>query len=175
MNICSVYARQDGTIAHVADSTFPITPDPDTTRVIQFSIDAYPVEYQHISDNSKTAFWDGANLQIDSVVYLNAAWVAARQTEITQADVKAIARTLMLSDAKNYLSAQLQSASPNVQTIFTTVKNYVDGNATLTQMLTNQIALFNTAYGVTVNPAGVTAADRTRYLICCQLVLATIA
>lgn len=88
---------------------------------------------------------------------------------------KAVARTLMLSDAKNYLSAQLQSSSPNVQTIFNTVKAYVDGNATLSQMVTNQIALFNSAYGVTVNPAGATAADRARYLVCCQLVLATIA
>lgn len=95
--------------------------------------------------------------------------------EISESETKAIARTLMLSDAKNYLSNQLQSASPNVQTIFNTVKAYVDNNPTLTQMLTNQIALFNVAYGVTINPSGATAADRTRYLICCQLVLATIA
>lgn len=94
---------------------------------------------------------------------------------LTSEQTKAIARQLMLSDAKNYLSNQLQAASPNVQTIFNTVKEYVDNNSTLTQMLTNQISLFNTAYGVTINPAGATAADRTRYLICCQLVLATIA
>lgn len=102
--------------------------------------------------------------------------IAAHNAQsLTPEQQKAIARTLMLSDAKNYLSNQLQAASPNVQTIFNTVKAYVDGNPTLTQMLTNQIALFNTAYGVTINPAGATAADRTRYLICCQLVLATIA
>jgi hypothetical protein len=95
--------------------------------------------------------------------------------ELSASETKAVARTLLLSDAKNYLSNQLQSASPNVQTIFNTVKAYVDSNATLAQMLSNQIALFNTAYGVTVNPAGATAADRARYLICCQLVLATIA
>ncbi len=96
-------------------------------------------------------------------------------TQLTTAQTQAVARTLMLSDAKNYLSNQLQSAAPSVQTIFTTVKAYVDGNATLSQMVTNQIALFNSAYGVTVNPAGATAADRARYLVCCQLVLATIA
>jgi hypothetical protein len=94
---------------------------------------------------------------------------------LTADQQKAVARALMLSDAKNYLSNQLATANPNVQTIFNTVKAYVDGNAILTQMVTNQIALFNTAYGVTVNPAGATAADRTRYLVCCQLVLATIA
>lgn len=94
---------------------------------------------------------------------------------LTPEQQKAVARQLMLSDAKNYLSAQLQSSNPNVQTIFNTVKAYVDGNATLSQMVSNQIALFNTAYAVTVNPTGATAADRARYLICCQLVLATIA
>ena len=94
---------------------------------------------------------------------------------LTTEQTKAIARTLLLSDAKNYLSNQLQSASPNVTDIFTTVRSYVAGNATLTQMVSNQIALFNTAYAVTVNPSGATAADRARYLICCQLVLATIA
>lgn len=95
--------------------------------------------------------------------------------ELSASENKAVARTLLLSDAKNYLSAQLQSSNPNVQTIFNTVKAYVDGNATLSQMVSNQIALFNTAYAVTVNPSGATAADRARYLICCQLVLATIA
>lgn len=94
---------------------------------------------------------------------------------LTTEQQKAVARTLMLSDAKNYLSNQLQSASPNVTNIYNTVKAYVDGNPTLSQMLSNQISLFNTAYGVTINTTTPTAADRTRYLICCQLVLATIA
>lgn len=107
--------------------------------------------------------------QIDSIL------AAHNPATLTSEQQKAIARTLMLSDAKNYLSNQLQAANPNVQTIFNTVKAYVDNNPTLAQMLSNQIALFNTAYGVTINPAGATAADRTRYLICCQLVLATIA
>jgi len=93
----------------------------------------------------------------------------------TVATTKTVARTLLLSDAKNYLSAQLATASPNVQTIFTTVKTYVESNAILTQMMVNQIALFNSAYGVTINPAGITIADRARYLVCCQLILATIA
>lgn len=105
---------------------------------------------------------------------LEAALDAATVT-LTTEQTKAIARTVLLSDAKNYLSNQLQSSNPNVQTIFNTVKAYVDGNATLSQMVSNQIALFNTAYAVTVNPSGATAADRARYLICCQLVLSTIA
>lgn len=99
----------------------------------------------------------------------------AATVTLTTEQTKAVARTLLLSDAKNYLSNQLQSPAPNVQTIFGIVKDYVDGNATLSQMVSNQIALFNTAYGVTVNPSGATAADRARYLICCQLVLSTIA
>lgn len=85
MNIASIYARQDGTIAHIVDSSFAITPDADTTLVIRFSIDAYPAEYQHIAANSTAAFWDGANLQIDNVVYLSSVWIAARQNELTTA------------------------------------------------------------------------------------------
>lgn len=85
MIIASVYARQDGTIAHIIDDTFPITPDANTTRVIQFDADSYPTEYAHISANTKAAFWDGANLQIDSAVYVDAAWITARQNEISQA------------------------------------------------------------------------------------------
>lgn len=119
------------------------------------------------------------NIAAENVATVSAALdtliAAHNSATLTTEQTKAVARTLMLADAKNYLSTQLQASSPNVQTIFNTVKVYVDGNATLSQMLTNQIALFNTAYGVTINPAGATAADRTRYLICCQLVLATIA
>jgi hypothetical protein len=96
-------------------------------------------------------------------------------SRLTTEQTKAVARELMLVRAKNYLSTQLQAPSPNVQTIFNRVKEYVDGDATLSQMISNQIALFNSAYGVTINPAGATAADRARYLVCCQLVLATIA
>lgn len=140
-----------------------------------------------LTDELNTAFgisnagcgYDGArfveipdNITLEQVQTVVAAHNPAT---LTTEQSKAVARILMLSDAKNYLSEQLHAASPNVQAIFNTVKVYVDGNATLSQMVTNQIALFNTAYAVTVNPAGATAADRARYLICCQLVLATIA
>lgn len=117
----------------------------------------------------------GSNVDITpNTVTLEAALDSAN-AQLTTAQTQAIARTLLLSDAKNYLSNQLQTASPNVTNIYNTVKAYIDGNATLTQMLMNQISLFQTAYGVTINLASPTAADRTRYLICCQLVLATIA
>lgn len=91
--IASIYARQDGTIAHVDDGMFPFTPDANTTRVIQFAMDSYGTEYQHIASNTKAAFWDGANLQIDNVVYLDAAWIAARAAEIAQAGNIADAQT----------------------------------------------------------------------------------
>lgn len=102
-------------------------------------------------------------------------WQAAHTADMSASETKAIARTLLLSDAKNYLSNQLQGASPNVTNIYNAVKTYVDGNATLSQMLENQISLFNLAYNVTINTTTPTAADRARYLVCCQLVLASIA
>lgn len=94
---------------------------------------------------------------------------------LTTEQTKAIARTLMLSDAKNYLSNQLQAASPNVTNIYNTVRDYVGNNATLTQMVANEITLAQNAWGWTLNLATPTATDRIRYLICIQLVLATIA
>lgn len=140
-----------------------------------------PVQGERFIDRMARKVFDERGAGIENViditpdtVTLEAALDASSVT-LTDAQTKALARTLLLSDAKNYLSNQLQSSSPNVQPIFNTVKAYVDGNATLSQMVNNQIALFNTAYAVTVNPAGATAADRARYLICCQLVLATIA
>ena len=175
MSVASIYARQDGTIAHITDGIFAITPDANTAIVIQFAIDSYPVEYQHIAANSKAALWDGANLQIDSAVYLSSAWIAARQAELAQSNAKAIARTLMLSTAKNYLSEQLQAASPNVANIHTTIRAYVADNAILTQMVTNQIAVAQTAFGWSLNLTTPTATDRMRYIVCIQLVLATIA
>lgn len=94
---------------------------------------------------------------------------------LTTEQTKAVARTLMLSDAKNYLSNQLQAASPNVTNIYNTVKAYIDGNAILTQMVANEITLAQTAWGWTLNLVSPTPPDRMRYLICVQLVLATIA
>lgn len=94
---------------------------------------------------------------------------------LTPEQRRAVARTLMLSDAKNYLSAQLAAANPNVTNIFDTVRIYVNGNPILTQMVTNQITLAQTAWGWTINLAAPTPADRIRYLVCCELVIAIIA
>ena len=101
MSVASIYARQDGTIAHITDGIFAITPDANTTIVIQFSIDAYPVEYQYIAANSKAALWDGTNLQIDGAVYLSSAWIAARQAELNTAQ----AETTQADNAKTALQA----------------------------------------------------------------------
>lgn len=144
-------------------------------QIARYDESKYAAIHQQLSDAVKHAVWGNNQLTIEGQVIIDSAWIQARENELNTAQAKAVARTLMLSDAKNYLSNQLQASNPNIQTIFNAVKAYVDSNATLSQMLTNQIAVFNIAYGVTVNPAGATAADRARYLICCQLVLGTIA
>lgn len=84
--IAQIYARNDGTIAHVADDSLPLTPDMSVTLIIQFDATIYSTEYQHIADKSKGALWDGANLLIDGAVYLDALWIATRQAELTQAE-----------------------------------------------------------------------------------------
>lgn len=94
---------------------------------------------------------------------------------LTSEQQKSIARTLMLSTAKNYLSDQLGAPNPNVPSIFTQVRDYVDGHPILTQMVTNEITLAQTAFGWTLNLATPTPTDRMRYLIIIQLVMATIA
>lgn len=94
---------------------------------------------------------------------------------LTTEQQKAVARTIMLSQAKNYFSEQLATANPNVTNIYDTVRNYVNNNPVLLQMVTNQIALAQTAWGWAINQATPTPADRIRYLVCCQLVIATIA
>lgn len=134
--IAQIYARQDGTIAHVADNSFSITPDPDTTLVIEFDAATYSTEYQHIADNSKAAFWDGANLQINSAVYLDSAWIAARQAELTQAESIEAAQSGLLD--KVLLAEQYAT---DIKTLYNAVLDQTENQ-------TVQSARFNALYAV---------------------------
>ena len=58
--------------------------------------------------------------------------------------------------ARRYLRDQLRSANPNLGTIFTQIKTYIDSNAQLLLMLNNNIDVMALAYGW--NAANVKAA-----------------
>jgi hypothetical protein len=137
-----------------------------------------PVQGDRFIDRAARQVWDeriGGNVDITpDTATLEAALDAAIAT-LTAEQTKAVARQLMLSDAKNYLSNQLQAANPNVANIYTTIRAYVADNAILTQMVTNQITVAQTAFGWSLNLTTPTATDRMRYIVCIQLVIATIA
>lgn len=82
-----------------------------------------------------------------------------------------------LGKARDYLRKQLLKPSPNVQTIYSTIKSYVDSHPQLLQMVNNELALANLAYGWTItsmnNPANNN--DRARYLIVIHNLLAILA
>lgn len=82
-----------------------------------------------------------------------------------------LAAAVALIQGKLYLRKQLVNSSPNVTTIYTTIKAAVDGNAHLLQMVNNQIALAETAFVWTLNLVTPTALDRTRYIFCVQMVV----
>lgn len=94
----------------------------------------------------------------------------------SQADETALAsaQSIALNQAKVYLRNQLRAASPNTATIVTTVKSYINGNAILNTMLSNQIALMNGAFGwsIDLNPA--TAVNRQRFLLAVEMVISLI-
>lgn len=97
---------------------------------------------------------------------------------LTTEQQKAVARTLMLADAKSYLSNQLAQTQWNnarLTEVYNTVKNFVDNNTILSQMVANQITLCSNSLTWVLNLVTPTAIDRQRYLFCVQLVISTIA
>lgn len=75
-----------------------------------------------------------------------------------------IART-----ARRYLRDQLRSANPNLGTIFSQIKTYIDSNAQLLLMLNNNIDVMALAYGwnaanVKAAAAGSTNAIKAQYV-----------
>lgn len=79
---------------------------------------------------------------------------------------------IALANGKLYLRKQLLNASPNVGEIYTTIKTAVDANPYLLQMVTNQIALIENSHSITVNLITPTPADRMRYILAVQQIIA---
>ncbi len=120
----------------------------------------------------------GGNVDITPIMATLESALDAATVTMTTEQTKAVARTLMLSNAKNFLSNQLAAPQWNAATlteVYTTVKVYVDSNPLLGQMVANQITLCSNSLTWVLNLITPTAVDRQRYLFCVQLVLATIA
>lgn len=120
---------------------------------------------------------DGTNARVilpDGVILADVQAIldAHNPALLTDTQKNALAANVALIQGKLYLRKQLVNANPNVATIYTTVKGYVDGNAHLLQMVNNQIALAETAFVWTLNLITPAAIDRTRYLFCVQMVIA---
>lgn len=92
---------------------------------------------------------------------------------ITEENNQESAREVGLQKAKQYLAKRLADPNPDLNAIFTTVKGHVDSNATLQQMVTNQIAFTRGALAWPVLDLA-TAQGKQRYLFCVQMVIATL-
>lgn len=81
------------------------------------------------------------------------------------------AQVVALAQARDYLRKQLMQNSPNISTIYTTVKSHVDAQPILQRMVSNEIALARLAYAWPV--LGIlTDTDKARYLMAVQNVIA---
>lgn len=87
------------------------------------------------------------------------------------------ARSASINQARDYLRKQLLASSPDIPTIYTTVKNFVANKPELLQMVNNKLSLAQLAYGWTVASmnAGANNTDRARYLECILSVVGLLA
>ncbi len=83
--IARIYARQNGTLAHVWDDDYG-TPEENTTLAARFFIADYPAIYQQIADNVKAVLFTNGNLMQGETVIVDSVWITARIAEITQAE-----------------------------------------------------------------------------------------
>lgn len=84
-------------------------------------------------------------------------------------------RSVSINQARDYLRKQLASPSPNITTIYNTVKNVVDNNPTLLQMVNNQITITQNCFGFVINLVLPTPVDRQRYLFAVEIVVGLLA
>lgn len=130
-----IYARQDGTLAHVWDMDYG-APDEDTTLIVQFDMDTYLSIYQQIADNVKDVLYTNGNLQIGEVVIVDSTWIAARQTELTQAETIESAQSGLLD--KVLLAEQY---ADSIKTLYNAVLDQTENQ-------TMQPTRFNNLYAV---------------------------
>lgn len=93
-------------------------------------------------------------------------------TEIADNLALKAAALVAVTQGKDYLRRQMLKASPNVNDVYTTVKNVVDANTYLAQMVNNVVAINSNAYAWTLNLVTPTALDKQRYIKCVMEVVA---
>jgi enamine deaminase RidA (YjgF/YER057c/UK114 family) len=104
----SLWLMDNGFFA-VRDSAYDTQPDTTNwTRLARYDETLHPVPHQKLSDNVKNATWANGQLTIGGQVAIDSAWIAARQTELTQAVNNATedtsARATLLQLAENALT-----------------------------------------------------------------------
>ncbi len=92
-------------------------------------------------------------------------------TDKTSSQSNQIATDLLLIQGKAYLYNKLNSTNPNITTIYSVLKAVIDGDAILTQLLNNQLALMENSFGWTVDLVTPTTIDKQRYIIILEMVI----
>ena len=147
-----VYARANGSIAHVWDMDYG-APEVDTTLVVQFDADTYPTEYQTLADNVKDVTYTGGALVLNATPIVDATWIAARNAEVATAATVQTAKTSILA-----LSSKADNHASRIALCFAAVIESEnlgeDANATFTR-ITNALnnGIVNNGYRAAVMTA----------------------
>jgi hypothetical protein len=158
----------------MASTTYQFTETPYNQATLQIELDAAfgaSIADGGIVSRGATAFDvmiddSVTQQQVQDVVDLHDPNVLSDAQQVEAAALVA------LGQGKIYLRNQLIKASPNVNTIYTAIKNAVDGNEYLLQMVDNVIAINSNAYVWTLNLVTPTALDKQRYIKCVMEVIA---
>lgn len=113
-------------------------------------IPANPAAFQGTASINAAArkIYDERPAPVD-VTPSNAALEAALDTANAQVadDTTVVVSSDMARTAKRYLRDQLRSVNPNLGTIFTQMKSYIDSNTQLLLMVNNNIDVLSLAHG----------------------------
>lgn len=86
------------------------------------------------------------NISAQDEAAINGILAAHMASVLTDNQKAELARQAALEDARDYLKKQLVNPNPNVSTIYTTVKAFVDNRPQLLQMVTNNLNLCRAAF-----------------------------
>jgi len=137
--------------------------------LFQEQIDAAGIP--NVGVNTSGVVWppDGVTYTAPQLATIEAVRAAHNPNRPSQQQLQETARNIALRQGKAYLRNQLLAASPNLATIFTKLKEYIDSNADLLRMQNNSIDAMSLAYGwnaanVKAAAAGSSNAVKAQYL-----------
>lgn len=122
-----IIERTSGSILVWDSDETGATLPPDGTLLFQFSIEDYPDEYQTIAASSSRS-WDGSNLSLDGQVYLDAAWIAARASELETDDEEQSFVEAMRPVLKNWFTG-VTNTTDSLTAIGTVLDNHTTHKA----------------------------------------------